>query len=189
MWTRHAIALLGLLGFAVLDFPCAAGAQDFGIEEVNAARKADVAQLKPGTIAFSDHTSADAIASETALVRFDEWADKDPTEKKFLALFPNYTEPTVGKTIHGNTAQVTEKLYIYVAQARFILDRAPGAIDLSHEVTLPFLEKIDPAITHKPIAAADVGPFTDEAGTGNDNPDRKWCTGGATSICIQSSYK
>ncbi len=184
MWTRHTIVLLGLFGFA-----SAAGAQDFSIEDVTAARKTEVAQLKPDTIAFSDHTSADAIASETGLVRFDEWADKDPTEKKFLALFPSYTEPTVGKTIHGSSAQVTEKLYMYLAQARFLLGRAPAAIDLSREVTLPFLEQIDPAITHKPIAAADVGPFTDEAGTGNDNPDRKWCTGAATLICIQSSYK
>jgi hypothetical protein len=184
MWTRHAIALIGLLGFI-----SAAGAQDFSIEDVSAARKVDVAQLKPSTIAFSDHTSADTIASETALVSFDEWADKDPAEKKFLALFPNYTEPTVGKTIHGSTTQVTEKLYMYVAQARFILDRAPGAIDLSRDVTLPFLEKIDPAITHKTIAASDVGPFTDEAGTGNDNPDRKWCAGRTASICIQSIYK
>jgi hypothetical protein len=184
MWTRHAIALIGLLGLV-----SAAGAQDFSIEDVSAARKAEVAQLKSGTIAFSDHTSADAIASETALVRFDEWADKDPAEKKFLTLFPNYTEPTVSKTINGNAAQVTEKLYMYVAQARFILDRAADAIDLSHDVTLPFLEKIDLAITHKTIAAADIGPFTGEAGTGNDNPDRKWCTGRTVSICIQSTYK
>ncbi len=42
---------------------------------------------------------------------------------------------------------------MYVAQARFILDRPPGAIDLSRYVTLPFLEKIDPAIKHKVIAA------------------------------------
>jgi hypothetical protein len=189
MWTRHTIVLLGLLGFALPSFPWAAGAQDFSIEDVTAARKTDVAQLKSGTIVFSDHTSADTVASETALVRFDEWTNKDPTEKKFLALFPSYTEPVVGKTVNGSTAQVTEKLYMYVAQARFILDQSPGAIDLSHDVTLPFLEKIDPAITHKTIAAADVGPFTDEAGTGNDNPDRKWCSDRATSICIQSSYK
>ena len=31
--------------------------------------------------------------------------------------------------------------------------------------------------------------FNDEAGVGNDNADRKWCTGRATSICIQSTYK
>jgi len=34
-----------------------------------------------------------------------------------------------------------------------------------------------------------VTSFKDEAGTGNDNPDRKWCTGRATPICIQSTYK
>jgi hypothetical protein len=180
----HAIVLLGLIGFA-----SAAGAEDFGIDNVSAARKIDVAQLKPGVIEFSDHTSADAIDSETALVRFDDWADKDPVEKKFLALFPGYSEPTVGKTVNGATAQVTEKLSMYVAQARFIVDRAPGAIDLSRYVTLPFLEKIDPAIKHEAITAADPSQFKDEAVAGNDNPDRKWCTGRATSICIQSTYK
>jgi len=76
-----------------------------------------------------------------------------------------------------------------VAQARFVLDKAPGAIDLSRYVTLPFLAKIDPAIQHKLITAADVTSFKDEAGAGNDNADRKWCTGRATSICIQSTYK
>ena len=78
---------------------------------------------------------------------------------------------------------------MYVAQARFVLDKAPSAIDLSQYVTLPFLEKIDPAIKHTLIAGADVTDFKDEAGTGNDNADRKWCTGRTTSICIQSTYK
>jgi hypothetical protein len=110
MWTRHIIALLGLLGSA-----SAAWAQDFNIDDVGAARKADVAQLKSGTIEFSDHTGSGAIDSETALIHFADWADKTPAEKKFLALFPSYTEPTVGKTVDGNTAQVTEKLYMYVA--------------------------------------------------------------------------
>jgi hypothetical protein len=184
MWTRHAILLLGFLSLA-----SATGAQEFHIDDVDAARKADAANLKPGTIEFSDHTSAGAINSETALVRFHEWADEHPTEKKYLALFPSYTEPTVGKTVNGSTAQVVEKLYMYVAQARFLLDKTPGAIELSGYVTLPFLEKIDPAIKHRQISASDVGPFNDEAGTGNDNPDRKWCTDRATSICIQSVYK
>src|ERR1700675_1938750 len=84
---------------------------------------------------------------------------------------------------------MVEKLYMYVAQARFMLDRAPGSIDLSRYVTLPILERIDPAIKHKLIMAADVVPFNDDPGAGNDNPDRKWCTGRATSICIQSTYK
>ena len=73
--------------------------------------------------------------------------------------------------------KVTEKLYMYVEKARFVLDKAPSAIDLSKDVMLPFLDKIDPAIKHKLITAADVTDFKDEAGTGNDNADRKWCTG------------
>jgi len=184
MWTRHAIVLLGLLGSA-----SAAGAQDFRIEDVAAARAVNVAQLKPGTIAFSDQTSGGAADSATGLIRFEDWTQKHPNEKKFLALFPAYTEPTVGKEVDGKTAAVVEKLYMYIAQARFMLDRPPGSIDLSHYVTLPFLEKIDPAIKHTVIAAADVLPLTDEHGTGNDNPDRKWCTGRAASLCIQSNYK
>jgi len=183
MWTRHALVLLGVIWSG-----CAA-AQDFRIDDVSSARSVTVAQLKPGTIEFSDKTGTGAVDSETALVAFDDWAEKHPNEKKFLALFPAYTEPTVGRIANGNTEQVTEKLYMYVAQARFILDRAPGAIDLTRYATLPFLEKIDPAIKHQAISAADVTSFKDEAGTGNDNPDRKWCTGRATSICIQSTYK
>src|SRR5579863_3924057 len=196
MWTRHAIVLSILLTGPVAGFlgsASAARAQNFQIVEVSAARSSNVADVKPDTIDFSDHTSPGAIDSETALSRFDEWAQKHPNEKKFLALYPGYTEPTVGKTTSSGTAQethkVTEKLYMYVAQARFVLDKAPGAIDLSRYVTLPFLEKIDPAIKHKLITAADVTNFKDEAGTGNDNADRKWCTGRTTSICIQSTYK
>src|ERR1700719_103367 len=183
MIMRHAIVFVGLLGFVP-----AAAAQDFRIENAGAARLADVAQLKPGVIAFSDQWGGDAVDPGGVLIRFEDWANKHPVQKKFLALFPAYVEPTIAKPANGGGPMV-EKLYMYVAQARFVLDRAPGNIDLSRYVTLPVLERIDPAIKHKLITAADVVPFNDDPGTGNDNPDRKWCTGRATSICIQSSYK
>jgi len=183
MTTRHAIVLLGLLGFAP-----AAAAQDFRIEDNGAARLADVAQLKPGVIAFSDQWGGDAVDPGGVLIRFEDWTTKHPVQKKFLALFPAYVEPTIAKPANGGGPTVA-KLYMYVAQARFVLDRAPASIDLSRYVTLPTLERIDPAIKHKLIAAADVVPFDDDPGAGNDNPDRKWCTGRTTSICIQSSYK
>ncbi len=192
MWTRHAIALFALLAAllgALFGVCSAAYAQDFTIQDVADARKTDIAQIKPGTIVFSDHTGTSAPDSETALFHFDEWADKHPTEKKFLALYPGYTEPTDPKTVNGTTSQVLEKLYMYVAQARFVIDKAPGAIDLSRYVTLAFLQKIDPAITHQVLAPSAIGPFNDEAGTGNQNPDRAWCTGRTTLVCIQSSYK
>jgi len=183
--------LLAVAAAGVFTTASNARADDFQIAEVSTARGANVADIKPDTIDFSDHTSPGAIDSETALTRFDEWAEKHPEQKKFLALFPAYTEPTVDKpTASGAQARkVTEKLYMYVAQARFVLDKTPSAVDLSQYVTLPFLEKIDPAIKHTLITGADVTDFKDEAGTGNDNAERKWCTGRTTSICIQSTYK
>ena len=168
--------------------------QDFRIDDVSSARHADVMLLTSNAIEFSDHTTAGGRDSETALMPFAAWASSHPTEKKFLALFPGYVEPVIGSDAADGTDKATEKpytekLYMYVAQARFVLAKAPAAIDLSRYVTLPFLEKIDPAIKHKLISAADATAFKDKAGTGNDNPDRKWCTGPATSICIQSTYK
>jgi hypothetical protein len=192
MWTRHAIVLSGLL-IGLCGFAPATRAQDFHIDDVPAARAVNVADVKPGAIEFSDHTGTGAVDSETALVHFGEWAEKHPNEKKFLALFPAYTEPTIGKSASGgndgNGGPTIDKLYMYVAQARFVLDKTPGSIDLSRFVTLDFLQKIDPAITHTQITAPDPTQFKDDAIAGNDNPDRKWCGGRTTSICIQSSYK
>jgi cytoskeletal protein CcmA (bactofilin family) len=169
-------------------------AQDFRIDDVSSTRQADVTRLTSNAIKFSDHTTAGGIDSETALMPFAAWATSHPTEKKFLALFPGYVEPVIDSDAADGSDKATEKpytekLYMYVAQARFVLAKAPAAIDLSRYVTLRFLEKIDPAIKHNLISAADAAAFKDKAGPGNDNPDRKWCTGPATSICIQSNYK
>ena len=183
MWTRHAIVLFGLLGFA-----SAAGAQNFSINDVNAAGMADVAQLKSGIIAFEDQWS-DTTDGDGRLIHFADWATKRPAQKKFLSLFPSYTEPTIAKPANGTPGPIVEKLYIYVAEARFLIDKAPNAVDLTHYVALPFVEKIDPAIKHTQIAAADVKPFDEDSGAGNDNPDRKWCTGRTTLLCLQSTYK
>lgn len=184
MWIRHAIALVGLLGSL-----SAACAQDFRIEDSRFAGDADLAQLKPGTIQFNDIEGA--AGATDILIPFADWTQANPVQKKFLSLFPSYSEPTVTKTESAShpAGPVTEKLVMYVAQARFLLDRAPGTLDLSRYVTLAFLQKIDPAIKHTLITAADVNKFTDPQGTGNDNPDRKWCTGRKPLICIQSSYK
>ncbi|MGH6677044.1 MAG: hypothetical protein ACRECE_12585, partial [Xanthobacteraceae bacterium] len=137
---------------------------------------------------FSDKPAGDPADVGLSLVRFDDWAAKRPIEKKFLALYPSYSEPTIAAPDNGGKPLV-EKLYMYVAQARFTLDRAPAVIDLSHDVKLDFLDRIDPAIEHKLITAAALLPFSGDAGAGNQNPDRPWCTGLATSICLQSTYK
>jgi hypothetical protein len=183
MWMRHAIVLLGLLGSA-----SAAVAQDFRIEDVPSAVTIDVAQLKPATIAFTDHTGSNPTDSDAYLMRFEDWATKQPNQKKFLSLFPGYSEPPP-RAASGDAEASSGKLYMYVAQARFVLDRAPGSIDLSKYVTLPFLEKIDPAIKHTLITADKVTPLRADSNDNTTNPDRKWCTGRTTSICIMSTYK
>jgi hypothetical protein len=210
MWMRHAIVLVGWLGSLG-----AAGAQDFRIEDVGSALSVDVAQLKPGVIAFSDQGGA--AAGEIDLIHFEDWARSRPTEKKFLSLFPGYTEPPdegaakagadsgakpepkpelkpepkpdAKPEAKAEAGPGIQKLDMYVAQARFALDKPPAALDLTRYVTLPFLERIDPAIKHKVIAATDVLPLTDQHGLGNDNPERKWCSGRAALICIESTYK
>jgi hypothetical protein len=188
------LIIVSLLIPGVTGSAAAADAPGFHIEEATSAQSFDVAQIKPGTIAFNDQVEIGAKNFDNkddgaVLMPFEEWARTRPAEKKFLALFPNYTEPTVVRhEASGDTGPVVQKLSMYVARARFILDRAPGAIDLSHDVTPAFLERIDPAIKHKTVAAADLPPLTDTQGTGNENPDRPWCTGRATLICIQSSY-
>jgi hypothetical protein len=186
MWIRHAIALVALFGSL-----SAAGGQDFRIEDVGAAANLNLARLKPGTIAFSDDESGGAATGAANLIDFADWARTHPVQKKFLSLFPGYTEPTVTKAASADAAAspVVEKLVMYVAQARFVLDRAPGTLDLSRYVTLSFLQKIDPAIKHTVAAAADLNQLSDPQGTGNDNPQRKWCTGRTPLICVQSSYK
>jgi hypothetical protein len=190
---RRAAVVAAIAG-AWLAAPCAhaiAQTAEFRIDNVSAARKVDAARITPSAIEFSDHTGP-GTSSEAALVPFDDWASRQPVEKKFLALFANYAEPVIGSEVgSAEPAQkpYTEKLYMYVAQARFVLGKAPSAIDLSRYVALPFLQKIDPAIKHTLISAADVPAFKDKAGIGNDNPERKWCTSLAKSICIGSTYK
>ncbi len=192
---RHlAPIVVSLLVAGSTGWVAAADTPSFRIEEATSAQSFDVAQIKPGTIAFNDKVDVGAKDVSTkdegaVLMPFEEWARTRPAEKKFLALFPSYSEPTVTRhDTSGDTGPVVQKLSMYVARARFILDRAPGTVDLSHDVTPAFLERIDPAIKHKTIAAADLPPLTDTQGTGNENPDRPWCTGRATLLCIQSSY-
>ena len=165
---RHAIALVGLLG----SLSCAC-AQDFRIEDSRSLGNADLAQLKPDIILFND-IRGDAGATDN-LIPFADWTQAAPIQKKFLSLFPSYTEPTITKAASANhpAGPVAEKLVMYIAQARFVLDRAPGTIDLSRYVTLAFVQKIDPAIKHSLLAAGDINKFDDPQGTGNDNPQRR----------------
>jgi hypothetical protein len=78
---------------------------------------------------------------------------------------------------------------MYVAEARFVLSRAPGSIDLKKLATIPFIERIDPAIKHRPSTAKDLEHPKEPKVLHNQNPQRQWCEGRTIAICVHSTYR
>ncbi len=176
MRVRDAAVALGVLA---LSLPTA-GAAEFRLAEVRSLGAAPAPA--PQSIAFTDHRD-DALADPaTGLIRFEDWARAMPAQKQFLNLYPGYSEPTVNVTQNGITKPMTEKLHMYVAEARFMLARPAQSIDLSRYTTIPVLERLDPAIKEKLISAADI------AGEVNRNPTRPWCEAKPGVICVASRY-
>jgi hypothetical protein len=178
---RFALRLLAVLAI----IPAAMAAEEFRIEDVPSA--AEVTQLKPRTIAFSDQPGNGLADPVTGLIRFEDWARAKPLQKQVLSLYPGYVEPTINVTTHGVTKPYVEKLHMYVAEARFIIAKPPGSVDLARYGTLQFIEKVDPSIKHRLITAADAMPYKDPESAQNRNPSRHWCEG-ARVICIESRY-
>lgn len=176
---RLALALLAALLLAP-----AAGAQGFRLDEGKGAF--DPARLKPGVVAFQDAADPALADPVTGLIRFEDWARTDPLRKRLLSLHPGYEEPVIDVSVNGLTKKYKEKLHVYVAQARFLVPRAPGSIDLSRFATPAFLEQMDPSITHKRIDAADAVPHRDPDEAHARHPNRRWCEG---ALCIESRYQ
>jgi hypothetical protein len=180
-----ATALLAVL----LACGLAAAAGDFAIEEVASLGAVGIGQLKPKVIAFTDHRKDDLADPATGLIRFEDWVRVRPVQKQLLSLYPGYVEPIVDVTRDGVTKPTIEKLQMYVAEARFLVSKPPAAVDLARYAVLPFLQSIDPAITHKQITAADLLPPKEINPTVYRHPDRPWCEPRPNLICIQSHYQ
>jgi hypothetical protein len=161
---------------------------DFRIKEVKSAAETPPAELDPRTIAFSDHKGDELTDPATGLIRFEDWERARPLQKQVLSLFPAYIEPTYNVTLHGVTKPRKEKHQVYVVEARFVIAKPPGALNLARYATLPFIERMDPAIKHRVIAPADAGPNKDPELASNRNPARPWCDGPNT-LCIESRYQ
>jgi hypothetical protein len=175
-------ALAVLLGCSV------AHAQEFRVDDVPAAATLAPGQLKPKTIAFSDHRSDDLADKGTGLIRFEDWARERPLQKQILSLYPAYAEPTVTVTVNGLSKPYKEKLEVYVAEARFLLSKPPAAIGLERFARLDFLNAIDPSIKHQTITADQAIPNRDPEWAYNRKPDRAWCEAPG-SLCISSRYQ
>jgi hypothetical protein len=181
------VGLATLAGGFALD--AQVKAQEFKIEEVVTAAGLAVDQLKPKTIAFIDRPSDELNDPDSGLMRFEDWAQARAVQKQFLTPYPSYVEPTVEQMVDGVRKRVKEKLHMYVGQARFLLARPSEGLDLSTFVTLPFVERMDAAIKHKLITAADAISPKDPRTVHNQHPLRRWCEARPLAICIHSRYQ
>jgi hypothetical protein len=186
--------LISVAVVACLTFVDAAAAQkaatEYVIEETSSPAGLAPAQLKPRTIAFMDRPNEELIDPDAAgLIRFEDWAQTRPIEKQFLTPFPSYLEPTVEVTVDGVRKRLKEKLHMYVAEARFALSRPPSSIDLASFVTLPFIERTDPAIKHTLITSGEAVSPKDPRAAHNQHPLRRWCETRPVTICVRSRYQ
>jgi hypothetical protein len=179
--TRLALALACLL--ALPGSGRAAGA--YTVRDAASLGDLAVPRVEPGLALVFDNR---ATEEGKGLISFEDWARDFPLQKQFLSLHPGYQEPNVTETRGGVTRTTTEKLSMYVATARFVLDRAPGDIDLARYASLDFLERMDPAIKHRRMEAAEALPNKDPDAPYNRHPGRRWCEG-PCALCISSVYK
>ena len=183
MRNRFTIALVcGLAGISA-----ALAAPDYQVVRVSSVSGFALDQLKPYVIIFNDQRADDS--SSNGFIRFDDWSRLKPIQKQYLALYPNYVEPIVHKTVDGMTKTYKDEMQLYVVEARFKLSRPASSIDLKRYAALRFIENLDPSIKHQVIKPTDFTPLTDDKFTANANPDRKWCEGASVAICVRSHYK
>ncbi|HEY7243643.1 MAG TPA: hypothetical protein VH678_07135 [Xanthobacteraceae bacterium] len=188
----HGLRLFALLACAGA---LAAGARaqnapsEFTLQEITSVAALAPEQLKPKTIEFIDHPSEELVDPDAGLIRFEDWAQTRPLEKQLLSPFPSFTEPMIETTVDGVRKRVKEKLHMYVAEARFLLGRPPGSLDLASYISLPFIERIDPAIKHQLITSAEAVSPKDPRAAPNQHPLRRWCDARPVTICIRSRYQ
>ncbi len=176
-------ALAPLVALAVCVSGSTARGEEFRIAEVRSLGAAGAPALQPHTIAFTDHHDEPLADPATGLIRFEDWAGAMPVQKQSLSLYPSFVEPMVDLTENGVTKPYKEKLHMYVAEARFMLSKPAPSIDLAHYVTTAFLERMDPKVKHRVIAAADIDAAA------NRNPEREWCEAKPHVLCIESHYE
>lgn len=191
---RAVAALIGLVlsvALASAQAPKAPDpkAQDFRLEEVAALTDIQLDQLKPKSIAFTDRAAENLLEPGTIFMRYEAWAKARPLEAQFLGLYPGYTEPNTDIVVDGAKKRYKEKLDMYVAAGRFVLPRAPASLDLARLIALSFVEQIDPAIKHRLIGAGEVTATQEPKVIYNQNPQRRWCEGRPTVLCVRSHYQ
>ncbi len=185
MASRALAAIAVLAGLAAGS----AAAQEFELIDVVAIAELPLAQAKPRSIAFADRPGEGLVDPAVGFIRFEDWAKARPLHRELLSLYPGYAEPDVDLIVDGVRRRYRERLHIYVAEARFVIARPAGSLNLAQLASLGFAERIDPAIKHQLAGAADPARPREARVIHNQHPQRKWCEGRAVAICLRSTYK
>lgn len=188
MTTSRPLGAAAILA-GLVAFSAASMAQDFELVETPSVTSVPIAQLKPRSIVFSDRLGDGVVDPSVGFVRYEDWAKTQPIQRQFLSLYPGYTEPNGDLIVDGVRRRYRERLHMYVAEARFIIERAPGSLNLAQLATLPFAERIDPAIKHHLATPADKPRPRDARVIHNQHPQRTWCEGREVVICLRSAYQ
>jgi len=154
MGIRQTIAVL--FGSAVSI--CSAQAQEFQVVKAASLGSVPVDQLKPKTVIFNDHREDELFERGTGFVKFEDWARLLPAQKQFLNLYPGFVEVMTTRTVDGQAKTYKDRMHMYIAEARFLLNKPASAIDLGKYTTLPFIESIDPSIKHQVIKPSETRP-------------------------------
>jgi hypothetical protein len=181
---RRSIAL-----FFAAAFISGAQAEDFQIAKVPSVAGFPLDQLKPGMIVFNDYREAEISEGNSGFIRFEDWGRRMPAQKQLLGLYPTYSEGMATKTIEGMTTTYKDRLSLYIAEARFLINKPAASIDLKRYASLSFLEKIDPQINHQVIKPSELKLLNEERNHNNRHPQRQWCEGSNVTLCIRSRYK
>lgn len=173
------MTLLRVAIFAAALSAAPAAAQEFRLREVPQLASVAVADLEPRTVVFADYVKDKLADPSTGLIPFEDWARERPLQRRFLSLFPEFSEPRFKE---GGKRDLS----IYVAEARFRIGKA--TVDLARYASLAFVERLDPAVKHRAITAAQAVPNTMPELAHSMPPGRRWCED-ENAICIHSRYR
>ena len=183
------LRLAALLGLA-LSRPRAPMRRTFKIEDVafDRGRAGRAAQAEDHRLCRpAERASVDDATGFHALRGLGAHAAR--SSSSFSASIPATTSPTSTSSSTASRSATAKSCTCMCGEARFLLARPPASLDLARFSTLPFLEQIDPAIKHRLSPPADPARPKEPKTVYNQNPQRRWCEGRATAICMRSAYK
>jgi hypothetical protein len=132
----------------------------------------------------------DQIIFAYRTVPFASWQGQLPGEFAVMNLFPEFREPTFTvQNSDGTTAQKVDRLTIFVAQARFTLNKPANQVSLDSMISLDYLKQVDKTIEHEEADPARLINYTNRNQAFANPQSHRWCDGRTKMVCVTSTYK